>query len=535
MTTYTIDTSVTGLQYDLKQTAQGGAVFVKNAVLAYKLTSSAFTRITDIDYPGRHKYTLSSLTRAGSTATAVTSTTNSLVTGDSVIIAGANETEYNGTFTITVTVAGTTFTYTVPGTPASPATGTITATGGKTTVPGAVYLDDYMFVQAITGEIYNSDNGDITSWGALNFITPEKEPSNAVAIAKSLNFLVAFKQWDTEFFHDAGLAPPGSPLAVVSSAYLKLGCAHADSIIEFDGGVIFMSKRDNLQRSREIHILSGLTPTKISTPEVDRILNGDDLATVYAMYLSTAGHQFYVLTLKTSLITIVYDFNSKMWYQWSILVAQNAQTFSAGNLTSSGLVATALLTAHGFSDGDPVLIAGATPSGYNGTFNITRVDANTFTYPIATALSSPATGTITATGYNESYFPGVAYATYQNLDLVLHESNGIIYSLEPEVFLDNTIPINCMIRLRPWDNGNRFHKHVNSVRLVGDLVDSDALVRYYDDDYVTATTYRRFDLNLETSQLTRLGATRKRAYEIKHTENTALRLDYLEQYFTQGD
>ncbi len=534
MSTYTITTATSNLKYSIKQTAQGAAVFVKNAVVAYKLTTAAFAEITDIDYPSKHTYAVTSITRAGAVATVTTTATNSLITGDSVTIAGANQAEYNGAFTITVT-SGTTFTYAVSGTPATPATGTITAVGGKSTVPGAVYLDDYMFVQAITGEIYNSDNGDITLWGALNFITPEKEPSNAVAIAKSLNYLVAFKQWDTEFFYDAGLAAPGSPLAVVDSSYLKLGCAHADSIVEFDGGIIFMSKRDNLQRSREIHVLNGLSPNKISTPEVERIMNGDDLATLYALYLSTAGHQLYLLTLKTSLITIVYDFNNGMWYQWSSLTAQSAQTLTAGNLTSAGLTATAILTAHGFNDGDPVLMAGASPSGYNGTFNITRVDANTFTYPLSAALTTPATGTITATGYNESYFPGVAYATYNNLDLILHESTGVIYSLEPEIFQDAGVPINMMIRLQNWDNGNQENKFITQLRLIGDRVDTDVLVRYYDDDYATPSAYRRQDLTTQESKITRLGSTRRRAYEVKHTDNTALRLDALEQQFKQGN
>jgi hypothetical protein len=143
-----------------------------------------------------------------------------------------------------------------------------------------------------------------------------------VAIAKSLNYLVAFKQWDTEFFYDAANASPGSPLGTVDSSYLKLGCATAQSIVEFDGGIVFMSQRDGQQRSREIHVLNGLTPKKVSTAEVERLLNGDDLATVYALYLSTGGHQFYVLTLVTLAITIVYDFNGGGWYVWTLLTAQ---------------------------------------------------------------------------------------------------------------------------------------------------------------------------------------------------------------------
>ena len=527
MSTYNISTSVLGLKYQAKQTENGGAVFVKNAVIAYQLTSSAFTEITDIDYPSRHTYAVTSITRSGATATVTTTATNSLQTGDSVIIAGANQAEYNGTFTITVT-GGTTFTYTVSGTPATPATGTITAVGGKSTVPGAVYLATYMFVQDIEGAIQNSDSGDITSWNALAFITPEKESSLAVAIAKSQVFVVAFKSWDTEFFGiDPTSVAPASPLAPIDSAYIKLGCATADSIVEFDGGIVFMSKRDNLQRSREIHVLNGLTPVKISTPEVERLLNADDLATCYSLYLSTAGHQFYLLTLKTSLITIVYDFNTKLWYQWSFLTAQSPATLTT--LTQSAGTATATKTNHGYSDGDPVLIAGADQAGYNGTFNITYVDANTFTYLVDSATVSPATGTITATGYNESYFPAVAYATYQNLDLVLHETNGIIYSLEPATYQDNGVPINVHLRLPNWDGGTQHIKVVNRGAVVGDVVDSSVLVRYSDDDYTTYSDYRPQDMASQTSKLTRLESTIMRGYEFRHTDNTAFRAEAWEQ------
>ena len=529
MTTYNLASSVLGLKYNAKQTENGGSLFVKNSVIAYNLTTAACTEITDVDYPSRHTYALTSLTSASTTATATTTAANSLVTGDSVIIAGATPSEYNGTYTITVTVAGSVFTYVFAGSGTTPATGTITAVGGKTTVPGVVYLDGYMFVQDINGQIQNSANGDVTSWNALSFITPEREPSNAVAIAKSLNYLVAFKQWDTEFFYDAAVAAPASPLAVVDSSYLKLGCATADSVAEFDGGIVFMSKRDGTQRSREIHVLNGLTPKKISDANVERILNGDDLATCFACYLSTAGHQFYVLTLKTSAITIVYDFNNGFWYEWTLLTAQSAQSLVAENLTASVGVASVTLTAHGFEDGDPVLMAGASPSGYNGTFNITYVDANTFTYPVATGLTTPATGTITATGYNESYFAIVAFATYQNLDLVLHETNGIIYSLEPTIYLDNLLPINFHIRLKAWDGGSNKRKQVTRVRVCGDIVDTDVLVRYSDDDSTTYKNYRHQDLSTQTSHITRLGSTEKRIYEIRHTENTALRLDALEQ------
>lgn len=76
-----------------------------------------------------------SLTRVSTTATARTKNAHGLVTGQQVLIKGAEQLEYNGTFTITVLDADE-FTYTVSGTPATPAT---TPDGGKITA--RVHLD----------------------------------------------------------------------------------------------------------------------------------------------------------------------------------------------------------------------------------------------------------------------------------------------------------------------------------------------------------------------------------------------------------
>ena len=72
------------------------------------------------------RQTLTSLTCSGTTALATTPLAHNFNTGDQVYIAGATQAPYNGTFTITGTTTYT-FAYTVAGSPASPATGTITA------------------------------------------------------------------------------------------------------------------------------------------------------------------------------------------------------------------------------------------------------------------------------------------------------------------------------------------------------------------------------------------------------------------------
>ena len=69
------------------------------------------------------------ITRSGTTATVtVPSGTSGWAVGNTVTISSAQQTAYNGNQIITAVPTGTTFTFTVAGSPATPATGSITAT-----------------------------------------------------------------------------------------------------------------------------------------------------------------------------------------------------------------------------------------------------------------------------------------------------------------------------------------------------------------------------------------------------------------------
>jgi hypothetical protein len=70
---------------------------------------------------------VSSLTSNGTTATVVSFIANNVYVGDQVTISGATQGNYNGTFTVTsIDTNAKSFSYTMPGTAASPATGAIT-------------------------------------------------------------------------------------------------------------------------------------------------------------------------------------------------------------------------------------------------------------------------------------------------------------------------------------------------------------------------------------------------------------------------
>lgn len=71
---------------------------------------------------------------------------------------------------------------------------------------------------------------------------------------------------------------------------------------------------------------------------------------------------------------------------------------SVASITRSSSTATVTTSAsHGYSTDDWITIAGASQSGYNGTFQITKTAATTFTYSLGTLTpATPASGTITA-------------------------------------------------------------------------------------------------------------------------------------------
>jgi hypothetical protein len=108
-------------------------------------------------------------------------------------------------------------------------------------------------------------------------------------------------------------------------------------------------------------------------------------------------------TKTTSLVSLA---TFKEW-----LNVTSGKTKAISSLTSVGTVATAVCTGHGYATGAFVVVAGAVQSAYNGSFLITMVDANTFTFTLPSSATSPATGTPTVTPDDGRYASFVDAAT----------------------------------------------------------------------------------------------------------------------------
>jgi hypothetical protein len=281
------------------------------------------------------------------------------------------------------------------------------------------------------------------------------------------------------------------------------------------------------QQGRGVYVMEGLQQQKVSTPDIERILNEDSLATVHAYGLKIGGHSLYILTLVASDITLVYDLTNQVWAQWSSLTLGSSKSISS--ITRSGDTATVNFgVAHTLNDGDPVKISGATQTEYNGIFQVRYVDSDTVTIEVEGAPTTPATGTILGYPYTESYFKFTKYTNYLGLNLLLHESDGHLYQLLPTLYQDAGVPINLFARTTRLDGGTTKKKKMGRLGVIGDSVDDLLMIRHSDDDCVTFAAFRIVDLDQEEPEIRRCGAFKRRTLELKHIGNKPIQLSALE-------
>jgi len=100
---------------------------------------------------------------------------------------------------------------------------------------------------------------------------------------------------------------------------------------------------------------------------------------------------------------------------------RNPQPIRPCTITISAGIATVTSAGHGYEDKDKVTISGATPSGVNGTFAITKTGTDTFTF--STSASGTVTGTITARrdvdySYNQDFINSTTSRTRYATDIL---------------------------------------------------------------------------------------------------------------------
>jgi hypothetical protein len=183
------------------------------------------------------------------------------------------------------------------------------------TVRGTAYLNSRVYVMDLLGRIWGSELNDPSKWNGLNFILADFSGDNPVALAKAQNYVIAFKVASIMFFYDNGNAI-GNTLSPVQNANAFVGCANANTVIEMANTVFWVSTYGGLRRS--VSKLNGLSPQRVSTDDVERLLDLNPFSNVYAMSLKVNGQEFYVLSLYDSpATTLVYNNTTGKWSVWS--------------------------------------------------------------------------------------------------------------------------------------------------------------------------------------------------------------------------
>ena len=190
-------------------------------------------------------------------------------------------------------------------------------------VKGWAYLDGTLYVMDEDAKIYGTSTlpyggiggfDDPRLWDPLNLIVARTAVGQGVALSRHLSYVVAFKSNSTEFFYDAG-NETGSPLAPVQGAYSVHGCASADSLQDIKDTLLWITTA--IESAPQIARLDDLKVAVISTPPIDRAIRAADFSSTLSWNMEHGGHRFYGVTVEGINLTLVYDLDQFLWYQWT--------------------------------------------------------------------------------------------------------------------------------------------------------------------------------------------------------------------------
>lgn len=381
----------------------------------------------------------------------------------------------------------------------------------EVTTRGVAFMDGFFFVLTPDGEIRQSAIEDAFTWPSLDFIKSQNDPSRGVYIDKIQSYIIAFKEWSIEFFYNAG-NPTGSTLSPVSNATAQVGCASDSSVQRVSGGLVWMGQTQ-MGFGRSIYSMAGTEPKKISIAAVDKTLDLSDLSSVSSWSAQVGSHVMYGVTLWDLERTLVYDFSTGWWCEFSYLTEGTEQPITsvdaAGVVSSSGTIP---------DEGDIVHVYGTT--GVDGWFAASKCGAGNFNVPVEGEASSSGNYKISS----ESAFPISSSVRSGGRQYMQNKDTGDIYEFRQDIDSDDVGAIAALVQTPKFKQERYSNKFQGVMYISADRNDSIVQVRWSDDDYRTWSKFRSINLNLMRPQLRRMGEFKQRAFQFLHLADTPLRL-----------
>lgn len=201
-------------------------------------------------------------------------------------------------------------------------------------IPVPTFIDGYI-VLAKNSDVYTCAVDDPLTWPTSNYLTAEMFPDAVKSLARQNNQVVVFGHSSIEFFYDAANAS-GSPLSRNDSTTIQMGTAAPYAIYQNEQFCIYVSASES--GGRAAWIIKGFQPQKISDEYIERLFDAEeDMSDCRGFGIRTKGHLFYVLNLKTTNRTLVYDTDEKLWHEWSSNSVGNHTVFNYDFMCDPGL------------------------------------------------------------------------------------------------------------------------------------------------------------------------------------------------------
>lgn len=354
------------------------------------------------------------------------------------------------------------------------------------TTTGLATLDRYVFgLGATTGylpAIYNSDVGDPTTWNASGFIEPELNNGAALGIESYKNHIVFLGTNNIQFFYDAAVAVPASPLLPRKDLVYNFG-VHTNTLLgakawwKSSKGDILTFIGNTLDGKKFIGLFNDFHVEVISTPSIETLMEA------YSSYsicgYSDYGKQFIHVCIGAA-ISLVYDLETKLWYIFDSSIPH----------------------------------IGSNPYIVNSVLNYAGYPSNLYTYAPGNELT------------NAYYGRQLRWDAPTNARQDTGQ-DGTIYALEFAIQFP---------RYRGEVGYESRRKFQHELQLIADTQSStdNISVQYSDDDYQTFSTARTIDMSTTLKQLQRLGYFRERAFKLTYTGTNQVRLEALEGQIRMG-
>ena len=320
------------------------------------------------------------------TAVTVTSTAHGLAVGNSIYTDPTSGTGVPGTYSVATVTGPNTFTYTA---------GTSLTTSGNITVRAignlVVYGTAEMGATSIYGTLYA--NQDVTIGKTLSGTYAQS--GTTVTVTASSHGLVVGNSVVVDITSGTG----------VDGTYTITSVPTANTFKYTAGTSLTTSGNVTLTTNSDLAVTGNVSATGNVSVTGNTVITGNISANVATFAGDSAFNSTGAVKMSSGTTaqrptpnTGMFRFNSSTTAFEGFATSAGVTISSITNVTTTATLTTA--TAHFLNTGAYVIVSGATPAAYNGTFIITVVDSTSFTYTMASdpgASASPVGSYISGT------------------------------------------------------------------------------------------------------------------------------------------